>query len=420
MFIANVTQGKKEKIMTTYSAAFGTPNYGKGYVFNPKNTSFSWGAGQNSAPVNVPVGQKPITDPARMLPPHQPTIVNGNTSNYVDNGFRFYEHPGMNDGTFGQKPITDERRLLPQYAESLKEDTPKPPVPPKPPVKPQQSKLKFIHECGQYKIKTDKGTYLVDKSIYEAAKKTGKFDPAKIALDNARRGEQAGRFQGTSQKAMDELHGIGRESENTKYFRELEQAEKGVKKGGFWNKVGKFFKGKGGKLALIAGAIGLGALLLSKCTGGKKDEAPQDGVLVPPQPPENNSTPVVPPVVEPDVPVVPEQTEVTAVKGDDYWKYAEMELIAEHQGEANYSPSTKEIEARKLEIMGRKGIKMAKDGVHSDPLLMTNDEVILKGKTAELRNEAIRQLKEEHQNQPGYEPTYKEVRKKYNELLAAA
>ena len=78
-----------------------------------------------------------------------------------------------------------------------------------------------------------------------------------------------------------------------------------------------------------------------------------------------------------------------------------------------------EIFTRMNEIMARTGIVMAEDGIHSDPLLMINDEVQLEEQTAKLRNEAIKQLKEEHKDQADYEPTYSEVNKKFRELFVA-
>ena len=188
------------------------------------------------------------------------------------------------------------------------------------------------------------------------------------------------------------------------------ESMKAFKKAGKWKKFGKWG-------AIAALAIGAGALLLNKCSGDKK-AAP----VVPPEPaqPAEPTQPVVPPEpAQPVEPTQPENVTVNAVKGDDYWKYAEMELIAEHQGEAGYKPTNSEIETRKQEIMARTNIGMAKDGIHSDPMLMVNDEVQLQEQVAKLRNEAIKQLKEEHKDQKDYEPTYSEVNKKYQELLAA-
>lgn len=181
---------------------------------------------------------------------------------------------------------------------------------------------------------------------------------------------------------------------------------KGLKKAGKWG-------------AIAALAIGAGALLLNKCSDDKKAAAPVEPTK--PAEPEKPTTPT-----EPETPVTPapaqetENSAINAVKGDDYWKYAKMELIAEHQGDVNYKPTDAEIYTRMKEIMARTNIGMADDNVHSDPLLMVNDEVQLNEQAAKLRNEAIKQLKEEHKNQDNYEPTYSEVNKKFKELVAKA
>lgn len=198
---------------------------------------------------------------------------------------------------------------------------------------------------------------------------------------------------------------------------------KGLKKAGKWG-------------AIVALAISAGALLLNKCSNDKKAAAPVEPTT--PAEPEKPTTPVTPAPVEPDesteptepekptTPVTPspdketENVTINAVKGDDYWKYAKMELIAEHQGDVNYKPTNAEINTRMKEIMARTNIGMAKDNVHSDPLLMVNDEVQLNEQAAKLRNEAIKQLKEEHKNQDNYKPTYSEVNKKFKEIVAKA
>lgn len=187
-----------------------------------------------------------------------------------------------------------------------------------------------------------------------------------------------------------------------------------------WKKIGKWG-------AIIAGvaALGLGIAALVKGCSGNKNTAP---IADTPQPtpvkPEEPATPVVPTPPEkqeetPAVPTEPENITSNAVKGDNYWKYAEMELIAEHQGETGYKPSNAEILERMHEIMDRTNVGMAKDGIHPNPMLKVDDEVKLNEKAAKLRNEAIKQLKEEHKDQKDYKPTYSEVNKKFQELVEA-
>lgn len=70
-----------------------------------------------------------------------------------------------------------------------------------------------------------------------------------------------------------------------------------------------------------------------------------------------------------------EINEWIARNGDNYWKYAKRELIFEHQGQADYKPTNKEIAERMAKIMERNGVKFANDGVHSDPMLKIGDKV---------------------------------------------
>ncbi len=78
-----------------------------------------------------------------------------------------------------------------------------------------------------------------------------------------------------------------------------------------------------------------------------------------------------------------EFNEWIAQKGENYWKYAKQELIFEHQGQAGYKPTNKEISERMLKIMERNGVKFANDGIHSDPMLKIGDKVKVKFGTEE-------------------------------------
>lgn len=73
-----------------------------------------------------------------------------------------------------------------------------------------------------------------------------------------------------------------------------------------------------------------------------------------------------------------EINEWIAQKGENYWKYAKQELIFEHQGQAGYKPTNKEISERMLKIMERNGVNFANDGIHSDPMLKIGDKVKVK------------------------------------------
>lgn len=67
--------------------------------------------------------------------------------------------------------------------------------------------------------------------------------------------------------------------------------------------------------------------------------------------------------------------EYVAKNADNYWKYAKRELIAEHQGDANYKPTDKEVYDRMIKIMERNGVAFAKDGIHTNPMLKIGDKV---------------------------------------------
>lgn len=67
--------------------------------------------------------------------------------------------------------------------------------------------------------------------------------------------------------------------------------------------------------------------------------------------------------------------EYVAKDADNYWKYAKRELIAEHQGDANYKPTDKEVYDRMIKIMERNGVAFAKDGIHTNPMLKIGDKV---------------------------------------------
>lgn len=76
-----------------------------------------------------------------------------------------------------------------------------------------------------------------------------------------------------------------------------------------------------------------------------------------------------------DKQVEQETKEWVAKNGENYWNYAKRELIFEHQGQAGYRPSNKEIADRMLEVMKRNGVDFAADGIHSNPMLKIGDKV---------------------------------------------
>lgn len=178
---------------------------------------------------------------------------------------------------------------------------------------------------------------------------------------------------------------------------------KAFKKAGKWKKAGKIGAIIAGAAALIGGAIalfggkdkkadGAGAVPVVPPTDETQqpaepaapatepvDEAPAQPAAPVTEPAPADETPAQPTApVESQEPAALEEKEIEAVIGDNYWKYAKQELIAEHQGEADYKPTDKEILKRTLEIMDRNGVKLAEDGIHSDPMLKVGDKVKIK------------------------------------------
>lgn len=149
---------------------------------------------------------------------------------------------------------------------------------------------------------------------------------------------------------------------------------KGLKKAGKWG-------------AIAAAAVAVGAFVFNKCSGkDEKSEAvkPEEQATTPAPADETPDKPTIP--ATPAAPATPEEPqksegEIETIKakyGDTYWGYAKRELISEHQGDAAYKPSNKEILERMYEVLERNGVKMAEDDIHSQPPLIVGDEVKLK------------------------------------------
>lgn len=209
------------------------------------------------------------------------------------------------------------------------------------------------------------------------------------------------------------------------------------KETGAFAKLSKFFKGKGGKAAAIAAGIAaLGAGLYALLGGkDKKVEETTDiddiNGVIPPVGEDESADEAVEEVPEEVVPAVPEEGEegqsaeaeydvFKAIPGSWQWRFAERELLLEHQGEPDYKPTPAEIRKRSDEIVARDGRKMAADDIHTDPLLMQGDDVTIKKPLADLFKEAKQQLIEEHKDQEGYEPTWREMTKIVDQKIKEA
>lgn len=194
---------------------------------------------------------------------------------------------------------------------------------------------------------------------------------------------------------------------------------------GFIGKSGKFFKGKGGRAALIgAGILAAGALvacLLKGCSKDGADEAATD--------PKTPAAEDVPKETAPETPGVvdgPKETDPAkddqeaktgtfkAIPGSFEWRFAERELLLEHLGEANYKPSATEISQRAAEIAARDNRKIDNTGHSVDEngkWVQVGEDMILTEQIAQLANEARAQLIQEHKDQKDYEPSWAEIRK---------
>ena len=167
-----------------------------------------------------------------------------------------------------------------------------------------------------------------------------------------------------------------------------------------------------GKWGAIAGLVlGAGLALYKACSSKNEPTAP---VKTPT--PADKPAPADKP--EPKEPVAQETDKFGALKGSDYWKYAEAELLEEHAGDAGYKPTNDEINKRMFEMVKRNEVDFAEDGVHSNPLLMVGDEVELNKGLTERLEEAKKQLIEENKDKADYQPTYNEVVKKMEEINA--
>ena len=194
-----------------------------------------------------------------------------------------------------------------------------------------------------------------------------------------------------------------------------------------------FFKSGKGKAALVLGGLALvGATLfgLSKCSDDKKQQLPPVEPEKKPEPkpePQKTVAPVQPKKPEENKNQQPQFEEISVVKGSDEWKYAELELIAEHLGQAGYRPSNQEITDRMMQIIERekKALEEAKandpegKNRHSIPTLNESDMLKVSPELKKLIDEATNELKEAHKDNPNYKVTWTELRAKVQEKLNA-
>ena len=102
-----------------------------------------------------------------------------------------------------------------------------------------------------------------------------------------------------------------------------------------------------------------------------------------------------------------------ANKGDNYWKYGDLETRSQHIGE-DYKPTNSETNTQMREIMNRNNVDFAKDNYHSSPILKIGDEVQLSSSCRKyIENELIK----EHKGDSNYKPTKKEVLEKFKQMV---
>lgn len=174
--------------------------------------------------------------------------------------------------------------------------------------------------------------------------------------------------------------------------------------------------------------------LMEKINGGKQQKP-----FTPPfeqptgQPTEKPAQPVPP--AQPEEPEKSEENqaqqpqfeEISVVKGSSEWKYAELELISEHLGQAGYRPTNQEITDRMMQIIERekKALEEAKandpegKNRHSVPTLKVGDDLKVSPELKKLIDEATKELKEAHKDNPNYKVTWTELRAKVQEKIAA-
>lgn len=237
----------------------------------------------------------------------------------------------------------------------------------------KKSRAKALVAKAEHQAETQSAS---GKHIHKELKEAKKLDPTSVKDVNEKE---------LIKKAGEDFKPV----ENT--TKEAGKLSNTVKKeSGFFSKVGKFFKGKGGKLAIGAGIvalIGAGAAWIYNKVTGKDDETATKASQTPPaadkkteQPKEQ--TPVTPPVTddkdkkaenkdktEPTKPAEenpgnkPVPKDYVVKKGDCVWNIAKQHL-KDLSNDPNYKPTDAEILKHTKELMALNKLEFEPDGYH--------------------------------------------------------
>lgn len=237
----------------------------------------------------------------------------------------------------------------------------------------KESRAKALVAKAEHQAETQSAS---GKHIHKELKEAKKLDPTSVKDVNEKE---------LIKKAGEDFKPV----ENT--TKEAGKLSNTVKKeSGFFSKVGKFFKGKGGKLAIGAGIvalIGAGATWIYNKVTGKDDETATKASQTPPaadkkteQPKEQ--TPVTPPVTddkdkkaenkdktEPTKPAEenpgnkPVPKDYVVKKGDCVWDIAKQHL-KDLSNDPNYKPTDAEILKHTKELMALNKLEFEPDGYH--------------------------------------------------------
>ncbi|MCI1273723.1 MAG: hypothetical protein LKG27_04735 [Clostridiaceae bacterium] len=265
------------------------------------------------------------------------------------------QKPVENSGTFPHRDGTVyEEMLKNQPAPEQKgglggTNTANPATPEAPTQKPVENSGTFPHRDG---------------TVYEEMlnKNNGKTEIGGLKIENpAKPTEFSSIYPHRDGKVYDEM---------------LQSVKDSKSEGGFFSKLGKFFKGKKGKFAIGAALLtAAGAGIYAACSGSKDEQAPTTPTVVPtptvdttPTTPTVDTTPTVPtepttPEVtptEPTEPTEPENTDYIVKKGDNVWNIAKAHLTEKN----GVKPTDKEIMEEVNVIMKDNQLEWEKDHYH--------------------------------------------------------